>query len=475
MALKVVTMIRPGAPAFLLMLALAGVPVSAQSFSEAIGAQEAYRLAVDASRELSHEAHALKLKRASWWLGIREFFPRLGMDVGQDERLSAFGPDTYTLSFGLRLDQLLWDGGKLVSRRRIEKVAMEAASLGLDLKGAALGEAAVEGYWNVLALRERLAIRRNSLEASRQELKRIVVEEGLGLRTRDEAAEAELTLLALEIEEKEASIGLREAEEELAFLLGLESLPMLAGRIDPYAKAFAIDGDAFIAAALSGSRELKLAELSLEQSRIAVRASWSAWMPTLSLSASASARGKSLPLTGWSWNVGLNIVFSSPIAGASLGGSYGQDGPHEETARLSARAEPLTNPAGIVETLSPAAEYRYEISRYEDSVESFGRSVRFLLCRYVFLVEKRELAAAALALSRRKKELVGIRVELGKARSMELVEAEIERSRRELELIDAAAAILKVARELERLAALPSGGLSSFQPSAKVVPGNGGS
>ena len=58
---------------------------------------------------------------------------------------------------------------------------------------------------------------------------------------------------------------------------------------------------------------------------------------------------------------------------------------------------------------------------------------------------------------------------------MELVEAEIERSRRELELIDAAAAILKVARELERLAALPSGGLSSFQPSAKVVPGNGGS
>lgn len=431
---------------------------------DGLSATDAYSFAIKASSELAYERRVIELRAGAWRLGFRAFLPRLGIDAGQDERISAYSPDSFGKTVSVRLDQPIWDGGRAVSGRNLEAAELRLARSELDRNEAAVGDAAIISYREVLAARERLAIRRSLLAAAREERTIMDTEAGLGLRTADELLDADINLAGLELETEGSRLDLREVERALAFALGLDALPELTERLDATRPPLSIDEGSFTKLAVERSPQLEIARLSVERRRVEARVAARAWLPTIGIYASGSLNGAEFPLTRYQWNVGLSVSFESPFLRGTLGGTYGREGDSVTTARTDYRAEPVPDPAGAVTAASAALAYRFEQQRYRDAVVQIKRSAGAAIERYRLVATHWSLAGSTLALARRKRSLAVLNVELGKSLRSELAAADLEVTSKALDLIDAAAALIGMERDLERILDLEAGALARLFP-----------
>lgn len=438
---------------------LCAAVVYAQNTSGALTFREAANRAVAVSRELRNETAARALKRDAWVLGRRAYFPKLTLQASEDERLSAHQADSFQKNYSLNVDQLLFDGGRLASARRLERAEL-ALSLGrLDTLAGDIAESAVSAYREIVTARAAMGVREAGFTALKGQRQVLQKEVELGLVLQSELDQADIALAEARIEIMSLEMELEEKCEQFLVMLDLDAMPDLVERIDVYRQTALPEMDRAVAAALERNQELKAAALSIRQRKEQARFAALSWLPSLRATGTFSLAGGEYPLTKYSWQAGLSVEFANPWLNANTNGSAGFQGKNDRTARLSGTFVPLPDPAASLSAREARRALLYEQQKYAQDIEMLPRAVKMARGKCVFADRRRLLALEAARLAKNKLEVFAIKRRLGQITPLEFMDAQNEAMQTEIALIQAAAYLLAVEREFERLLDLQPGEL----------------
>jgi outer membrane protein TolC len=419
-------------------------------------------MAVAASEELRNEYLQRAIREGSWRWGLRSYFPRLNITASEDDRLSETGPDSFLKNYGLSVDQLLWDGGRTALGRRIERAELDLLGNQLERMAGEIAGAALAAYRQVLSSRAVLEIRRASGEALEAQRRVLAREVELGLALPADLIEAEIVLGETRLEIAGLVLDLAEAERRFAESLGLETLPELTERVDIRRGAAAPSPEKARSLAEARNPELSALRYSIAQKEEELKYASRSWMPTVRLNGNFSLSGQRYPLTRYNWSVGLSVDFSSPWFSGSTAASAGWEPPYDRTARLQNALSPLPDPGAALQVRSAKLTLALEKTKYGTAFQRMGRTARDGVEKYALADRRRALAVESLDLAAERFRLSELRLELGQLTRIELMEARLEYTRREIGAVEAAAALLDAQWELERLLDLRPGELSGL-------------
>jgi outer membrane protein TolC len=434
----------------------------AQGILRPISFADAARMAVSASEELRNEYARRTLQEKAWVWGRRAYFPRFSISASEDDRLSEIGADSFLKNYTLNVDQLLWDGGRTGMSRRLEKAELALMGTRLETMRGEIAEAALSAYRNVLSTRSVLAIResaRTSLEEERAILNREVE---LGLALVMDLAEADITLREAEIEIRSLQADLEEAEHQFAEALGLETLPPLAEEVNIHRSAALPAPERVRSMAQERSPDLLSARFSVMQKQVELKSASRAWLPTIRLLGGISLNGQQYPLTRANWTLGISIDFSSPYISGKFSAAAGWEPPYDRNAQTQSTVSPLPDPAAALNVRSAKLALALEQSRYRQIFASLGRGAVYALEKCDLMDQRRELAVASLNSAGDRLRLAELRMELGQLTRLDLMEARLEYTQRQVAAVEAAAALLEAERNLERLLDLYPGELADL-------------
>jgi hypothetical protein len=138
----------------------------------------------------------------------------------------------------------------------------------------------------------------------------------------------------------------------------------------------------------------------------------------------------------------------------------GRDPPFDKNARLQQTLTPAPDPAASFSVRGVELALVNERSRYDTALKEVRSAAERGVKTCSLLDKKRVLAMEALKLEGEKYYLAELRMTLGEITRIELMEARLDYAKREAELVDAAVAVLRAERELERLLDLGPGELA---------------
>jgi outer membrane protein TolC len=451
-------------PVLALAAALFGNPAGAgaEEGPRSLTFADAADLALAASHELRGEYAVKVIREGAWVWGFRAYLPQFSLTVSEDDRLSANGADGFLKTYGITVDQLLWDGGRTYMARQLEKMELNLMGARLERRAADIAESAVTAYRSVLSGRAVLKIREDALESLDEQRRLLRREVELGLVLPVDLAEADVNVAEAELELQILRIDLEETERQFAEILGLERLPVLEERVD-LGRSPALP-PALAARALAEQRNPDLAEgrYVIAQKQGELRYAARSWVPSVRVSGGFGLTGQRYPLNSHTWSVGINIEFAHPWFQNTLGASAGWDPPHDRTARLQNSLSPLPDPASGLGKRQAELALALERTAYDRNFERIGRAAVQAVERCGLGDRKRSLAVEALALAGERYRLEEVRLGLGQITRVELMEARLEYAQKEIAAVEAAAALLEAERELERLLDLRAGELAAF-------------
>jgi outer membrane protein TolC len=433
------------------------VPAAAQT--RPVGFEEAGRLAAASSPELKNARAQRALREGIWVLGYRAFLPQLGLSVSEDDRLSQISSDSFTKTYTVNLEQLVFDGGRTRSSRRLERAELVLFSDQLNQDESALVESVLSAYRQILVSRMIVAIRTEAL-GSLNEQRRIMEEElALGMVIALDLVQAEITVKEAEMELQSLILQLEEQEKQFADLLGLEEMPELSERVDIHRRAFVPDAEAIRRLAAGGNPDLGRMLHSIMQKEIEAKIASRTWIPTVKAMGSFSVSGQRYPLTRHSWTAGFSVNFASPWFNAGAGGSAGWEPPYDKTARVQTSFTPLPDPASGLGAKQTTLALTLEQENYRRSLDRLEREAALQTNNLALGEKRRALAVEALELAREKYRLSEVLLSLGRITRIELMEERIELAKKEVAAAEAAAALLETERALERFIGAPPGSL----------------
>ena len=399
------------------------------------------------------------IREGTWTLGRRAYLPRLAIGASEDDRLSENGADSFVKNYSISVDQLVWDGGRLMLGRQLERMDLALSGAKLEQMAEETAEAALSVYRELLYTRAVLAIREAMAESLARQRALIERETELGIALPADLAEADITLEEHRIELENLEIDLAETERRFAEILGLEQLPPLEETIDTGRKTSL--PSTLLARSMTEAKNPELAEerrlIARKQGELKYAAL--SWMPEVRITGSFGLSGRRYPLTRQTWSVGINVDFSSPWISGALGGSAGRELPYDTTARIQSSVNPLPDPASGMTRRQAELSLSLERRKYALALERLGRSAEQGVEKCRMADRKRELAGESLGLAGEKYRLAELRRELGHLTRGELMEERIEYSQKEIAIVEAAIALLAAERELEKLMGLGPGEL----------------
>jgi outer membrane protein TolC len=422
-------------------------------------ATDAALLAIANSPELSAEGARLDLRKDAWRLGIRAWMPKLTFACGDDERVSLYGPDSHTRTLSARVDQPVWDGGRLAAARTLENADLALSTADHERSLRQVGEIAITAYRSVLASRARLAIRKGSLAASVDERAIIAAEVALGLAIANDLSDADLQIADMDSELTVAEMALSVAEDQLIEALGLDGMPVLADELSLLSSYPSLDAGRAACMAAERSPEVASARHEVEKKRAQAKAAMTSWLPTIGLIASAQVSGATLPLTRGSWSVGLSVDFAGPLASGGSAATIGGEPPFDTSAQTQHRLTVVPDPTALLNAPAAAVDLALQEQLLARLMARARRTARAAIVSLELAERKRDAAARALELADSRLRLARLLASMGQAVHLEPVKAELARAEKAIDLVDAAAAMVVAARELERLLDMPPGGL----------------
>jgi outer membrane protein TolC len=426
---------------------------------EAISFEDAGRLAVASSPELKNGKAQMALKEGAWALGFRAYLPQVSIQASEDERLSLISADSFTKTYTLTLEQLLFDGGRTSMSRNIERAELVLMADNIKRSEAEIREAAFSAYRQILSSYMVIAIRKDAL-ASLKEQRRIIAEElSLGLVIPLELAQADITVRETEMELEFLLLQLSEQEKQFAVFLGLDAMPELSEQIDIYRSSSIPDAETVRRYALSRNPGLKSMKHSITQREVEVKFSNRAWIPTIKASGNYALTGQRYPLTRQSWTFGLSMQFASPWFNAGGGGNTGWEPPYDRTARAQTSFTPLPDPASGLSQKQSLLALTAEQENYRRSLEQLERQAVLETEKLELAEQKRVVAVEALKIGAEKYRLNEVLLSLGRITRIELMEKRLEYAEKEVEAAQAAVLMLEVERTLEKLIDFPPGAL----------------
>jgi outer membrane protein TolC len=438
---------------------------------EGISSADAGRIAIAASGELQNKYSLLSVQQDAWVAGIRAYFPTLNLSAYEDDRLSLYGADSFQKNYSLSLEQLIFDGGKILTSRKIEKAKIALGAAQLESVSGDIFESAVSAYRQIVASREMLEIKVRGL-ASLEEQRRIMsIQFELGMALASELTEADIKIAESKIDIISSMLEIKEIESEFAEMLGMEELPPLIEKIDT-GRALALpDVKTVRSTAQAYNPELKSAQLSIKEREEEAKFASRTWVPSLSANGSFVISGKKYPLTNYTWSVGLSIKFDTPWIKNNIGGSYGYEGRYTQTARMQGSGTVLPDPASAITGRQAGIMLSQERSNYALAFERTGKSAELLFEKCRYSEEKRIIALQAVDLSAERLRLSKLRFELGEITALDLFDIQIEFTQTELSALEYAVQVRAAERQLEKILNLQPGELSNF---SKIKTSNGG-
>jgi len=426
---------------------------------------EAAELAVISSIELRQARASQSLNEGIWKLGIREYFPRLGLNISENDRLQEIGADSFIKNYSISLDQLIWDGGRISMTRKLERMELDLSSSRLDRMASEVAESAIAAYRNILSSRAILEIRKTALLVL-EEQRRILNEEvALGLALAVDLANADINLADARIDIFSLQLDLYEMESQFAELLGLDFMPVLAETVDINRSVLLPAASAAGALARERNPDVIEARFSLTKRQAELKYVSRSWIPTLRLVSNFGLSGQRYPLTRYNWSIGISIDFSNPWFQNRFSAQTGWETPNDMTAAIQNSSNPLPDPASGFGKKQAALALEFEQDRYSLILERIGRMATNAVERCNLVEQKRILALDAARLAAERCRIEEIRLELGQITRLKLMETLIEQTQREIAVIEAAVAILEAERELERFLDLKPGELAIFAAS----------
>jgi hypothetical protein len=128
---------------------------------------------------------------------------------------------------------------------------------------------------------------------------------------------------------------------------------------------------------------------------------------------------------------------------------------------------PLPDPASALSKRQAEQALLLEREKYRIALERIGRFSRRGLEKCFMADSMRSLAVQAIGIAAERYRLEEIRLGLGQITRLNLMEALLEYTQKEIEAVNAAAALLEAERELERLLDLKPGELAAFAARAE--------
>ena len=422
----------------------------------------AAEIAVASSADLRHAYAAQSIREGAWMLGMRAYFPHFGLSVSENDRLQQIGADSFVKNYGISVDQLLWDGGRTSMSRRFEKMELGLSSSGLERMALDIADSALAAYRNVLSSREILSIREAAMQILTEQRQILNEEVELGLALPMDLARADISLAETRLEIISISLDLAEMEHQFAELLGLESLPILEEKVD--VKRSAVLPAAAAAGALASERNPDLADarFSIIKKETELKYVSHSWIPSLRLVGNFGLNGQTYPLTHYNWSVGINIEFSSPWFQNRIGAQAGWEPPNARTAQVQDSFSPLPDPAAGLGKHQARLALALEKEKYSVAVDRTGRMAIRAVEKCSLAEQKRILALEAVALAFERCRLEELRLSLGQITRLNLMEAFLEYTQKEITAVEAASSLLEAERELERFLDLKPGELAVF-------------
>ncbi|GAB1482967.1 hypothetical protein MASR2M78_17830 [Treponema sp.] len=435
--------------------------IIASAQARALTYTAAAEAAINSASELHYRYASKKLRTEAWRLSLRAYFPQLSISMSEDDRLSQNASDSFVKSFGLSLSQLLWDGGRTSKARSLEEAELCLLQTDIERELRNVGKAAVQAYRQVLLVRTIFQVKTAALAYLEEQRLLLGVELARGLAREIDGLEASIAVREAELERDAAALQCEEAEQMFMHLLGLQEMPVLIESIDTEEPALLFKDSRLelIDFARTSNPELKALRFSVAKKQAELRSASHSWLPTLGMSAGFRVHGDEYPLTRSSWNVALNLQFSSPLlkAGSDLG--TGWEPPFDRTAQTSLNTEVLSDPASILSPKSAALALRLESNRYADALMAIGPSTLQLIRRYELAYRQREHARSVQKLASEQLRLGELNFELGRSTRADLMTSCIQLSQKQIALYEAAVALLVAQTDLESLLDLSPGGL----------------
>ncbi|MCL1928589.1 MAG: TolC family protein [Treponema sp.] len=427
-----------------------------------LGFEETGRLAVAASAEIKMFRAQRALREGTWALSMRAFLPQLSFVASEDERLSLISADSFTKTYSINMEQLLFDGGRTRTARAAERTELILLSDELKRNESAVIEAALSFYRQILLSRLIIVIREAAL-LSLNEQKRILEEELiLGMIIPLDLIHADITVREAELELLSMKIQGEELEKQFMELLGLDDMPELSEQVDIYRSPVIPDAIAVHRLALGRNPDLHRIVHSIMQKETEAKFASRSWIPAVKAIGTYSVSGQHYPLTRQSWTAGITLSFSSPWFGASTGGSAGWEPPYDKTAKLQGSFTPLPDPASGLSAKQAGLALALERENYQNVLDRLARQAVLEVNNLQLNEQRRMLAVESLKLGAEKYRLSEVLLSLGRITRLELMEERLEYEKKEMVAVEAAIALLEAERSLERFIDLPPGSLESF-------------
>jgi outer membrane protein TolC len=423
---------------------------------------QAAKLAVEASADLKHSRASLALTKGAWKWGVRAYFPQINISVSENDRLQQIGADSFMKNYGVSLEQPVWDGGKVSMSRKLERMELDLSSSKLDRAADDIAESAIAAYRNLLSSREILEIRKTALVVLEEQRNILDEEVRLGLALQVDLASADINLLNAKIDIFSLQLDLAEMEKQFLELLGLESMPVLAEKVDINRSIALPASSAAAAIAREQNPDLIEARYSITKKQTELKYISISWIPSLRLTGNFALTGPRYPLTRYNWSVGVVVDFSSPWLQNRFGAQAGWEPPYDNTAMIQNSFTPLPDPASSYGRGQAKLALALEQEKYNTALERIGRTAATAVDKCAFMEQKRLLAIEAASLGSERCRIEEIRLNLGHITRLTLMETLIEQTQKEIAVVEAATALLEAERELERFLNLEPGELGKI-------------
>jgi outer membrane protein TolC len=411
----------------------------------------AAQMAIGASTELKNSYALHGVSEKIWALGKRAFFPKLTLTAFDDERLSKWSEDSFSKNYAVGLDQLVFDGGRLLSARKIEKARLSFEEKQIERKVREIADTALGAYRNVLASRMMLEIRQNGLVSLLEQRKVMEIEVGLGMALAQDLTEADINIAQEKIEIINLEIELDEIEKQFAESLGLETLPELKEQIDVDYAPVLPSSELVCNAAQARNSDLQTALLSIKQKEEEVKFAHLSWLPTVHASGNFSLTGNRYPLSHYNWSVGVTIELATPWISANTAGSTGFEDRDKQTFRLQGTSVLVPDPVSSMTPRQALIALNAEQANYDLMFERMRRTALIAVEKCRSSDKKKNLAIESKNLAAKKLEISKLKHDLGQLTSIDLMEDQIEYTKKEIGMIQALIELMSVEQELEKL------------------------
>lgn len=430
---------------------------------------QAADLALAASSELRQARASQAIMEGAWRWGLREYFPRFNLVISENDHLQKIGVDSFIKSYGISMDQLIWDGGKISTARKLEQTELNLSLSKIERMASEISETAVSAYRNILSSRAILEIRKSAVLILEEQRRILSEETALGLALPVDLAYMDINLADSMLNINSLELDLVEMERQFTELLGLEFLPELTEKIDINHSISLPESSAAGALAKERNPDLIEARFSITKKQAELKYISNSWIPTLKLVGSFGVSGQNYPLTRYNWSVGLNIDFSSPWFQNRFGIQAGREPPYVTTAMVQNNFNPFPDPAAGIAKNQASLALALEQERYNTVLERLGRMTANAVEKCFIAEKKRILTMEAELLGAERCRIEEIRLNLGQITRVQLMEVFIEQTQREIASVEAAVSLLEAERELERFLDLKPGGLAIFAASVNEI------